>query len=159
MLTYALPTPKEVADHFGSLIDKSVGLRKIDAIDLNDGPFAFAIYDDDQGNIGALCACDIRLASYLGAALSLIPVAQAEESIQSGVIAEMLMENFHEVLNVGAGLFNSPETPRLKLREVVVPPDFPPAEAVMWANEADERSDIQIDVPSYGIGTITLFVD
>lgn len=159
-VSYASPNAVEIAEMFTMLCGKETTIRKNPKVDF-DGTanWIFAIYDEEDGTLGAVIACDVATAAYGGAALSLIPASMAEESIKSGVVAENLSENFREVLNVFAGLFNSPGTPRLKLGHYSEPPDEAGEGLIAWFEEAEQKTGFDVGVDGYGKGRMVVYVD
>src|SRR6056297_1832505 len=159
-LTYASPTAVEIAEMLTSLLGKDTTARKNPAVDF-DGTanWIFAVYDEEDGTLGAVIACDVATAAYGGAALSLIPASMAQDSIRAGQVAENLSENFREVLNVCAGLFNSPGTPRLKLGHYSEPPDEAGEGLVAWFGEAEQKTGLDINIDGYGNGGMVVYVD
>src|SRR5437867_220849 len=102
-----LPTPESVAYILANLLGKRVTARKAAPTSL--GPPAaavIALYACDDGSPGAVAVSDLGFACHAGAALSLIPVSMATESIAAGFVAEAILDNLHEVFNVCAKLFN-----------------------------------------------------
>ena len=159
-VSYASPNAVEIAEMFTMLVGKDTTIRKNPNVDF-DGTanWVFAVYDEEDGTLGAVIACDVATAAYGGAALSLIPKSMAEDSIKSGRVAENLSENFREVLNVFAGLFNSPETPRLKLGHYSEPPDEAGEGLVAWFDECEQKTGFDVNVDGYGVGRMVVYVD
>ena len=159
-VTYANPTAVEIAEMLTSLLGKDVTARKNPAVDFDgSSQWTFAVYDEEDGTLGAVIACDVATAAFGGAALSLIPVSMAQDSIQKGIVAENLSENFREVLNVCAGLFNSPGTPRLKLGHYSEPPDEAGEGLVAWFGEVEHKIGLDITIDGYGKGRMVVYVD
>lgn len=159
-VSYANPSAVEVAEMFTSLCGKDTTARINPAVKFDNTPdWIFAVYDEEDGTLGAVIACDVATAAYGGASLSLIPKGIAEESVKSGIVAENLSENFREVLNVCAGLFNSPSTPRLKLGHYSEPPDEAGEGLVQWFEECEEKVGLDINIDGYGKGRMIIYVD
>ena len=159
-LTYACPNAVEIGEMFTMLLGKDCKVRKSDDVTFDGSAnWVFAVFDEEDGTLGAVIACDVATAAYGGAALSLIPAGIAEESVKKGEVAENLSENFHEVLNVCAGLFNSPGTPRLKLGHYSEPPDEAGEGLVQWFDEAEYKSGFSVAVDGYGTGRLIVYVD
>jgi hypothetical protein len=109
-----------------------------------------ARYVDDAGGPSALCACDITLASSMGAALALIPSRVAVEAARRGELSPEMLDNLHEVLNVASALFLGAH---VHLAEVVVVrrPDV----SAGWRS----RLDLEVGVAGYDGGHLALMVD
>ena len=89
----------------------------------------------------AIWLLDLEAAASLSGALSMLPPAVAEESIQAGKLSEALLENFHEVMNVGAGMIKVTEG-RIKLTHVFTPPQIPAELAREWLQTARQRVEL-----------------
>ena len=89
----------------------------------------------------AIWLLDLEAAASLAGALSMLPPAVAEESIRAGQLSEALLENFHEVMNVGAGMIKVTEG-RIKLTHVFTPPQIPPELAREWLQTARQRVEL-----------------
>ncbi len=106
----------------------------------------------------AMCAADIALAAYAGAALSMIPGESAQERVTAGVLDEMLQENFAEVLNVLTRIYVVPETARVALLEPIFPPNEMPRTLVLADPSAPiVRADYEIEISGYGTGYLALW--
>jgi len=80
--------------------------------------FVEGVYTSDDGEVRAVCHCELSLAAHSSAALSLIPVGVAGAAVGSGKLDEELLENFQEVLNVCSRLFNDNSTKHVRLANV-----------------------------------------
>ncbi len=121
--TYAVPVPvphpKQVRDLFLGLTGKDIEVGPVNPVVPGRDPAVVAVFVTDKTATGAAVAFDLPLAAYAGAALGLVPLPRAQECIESGVLSEDLTENFNEVVNVMASVFNDhPEAPHLKLYKV-----------------------------------------
>lgn len=77
-----------------------------------------ALYEDDGGITVGLCCCSLPLAAALGASLSMIPPATAEEMVADGALTPMSADNLYEVMNMFSSLFMDDQTSHLKLTKV-----------------------------------------
>ena len=116
---------------------------------------SIAVYVDNQDQIVGLLICSLAAAGYLGAALSLLPKPVADESVRKGALDEGLLENFQEVANICSSLFTEQVGTRVHLKTVVpkavvIPPDY---KAFV---QSALRTDVIIDVPSYGPGPVSI---
>ena len=102
-----------------------------------------------------VCA-DLELAARAGAALSLVPKAGADAAIEGRYIPQNLLDNFAEVINVFAGLFNVPNAPHLKLYSVVAPDETPPADLVPLVRRVTRRVDLRLAIDGYGLGHLAV---
>lgn len=114
------------------------------------------IYTDDQMSLRALLILDLSLAAHGGAAIALIPVAQAQAAAEEGVLPDALYENIAEVLNVAASLFNADGAPHVKLYQAFRPGEALPADVQKWVLAFVRRLDMTMDVSGYGEGRISI---
>ena len=120
-------------------------------------PYGGTFHGGDRAVV-AMCAADLALAAFTGAALSLIPAESAQERIRTGVLDEMLEENFAEVLNVLARIYMVPESTRMTLLETIFPPRALPATPEPGNSSVMVlRADYRIDIDSYGTGHLALW--
>ncbi len=120
-------------------------------------PYAGTFHGGDR-KVVAMCAADLAFAAFTGAALSLIPAESAQERIRTGVLDEMMQENFAEVLNVLSRIFVVTETTRMTLLEPILPPcAVPTTLAPGVAATSILRADYEIDIGGYGLGHLALW--
>lgn len=157
-LTHAFPTAIEVAELLTGLLGKDVAARKNDAVKFDpQSSWVYAVYEHDDGTVGAAIVCDVATAAFGGAALSLIPAGMAQDSIKSGRVAQNLSENFHEVLNVCVSLFNG-AGPRLKLGRFVAPPAPAPDDLTAFFANAGQHLGLDLTIDGYGAGKAAIYV-
>ena len=123
-----------------------------------------AVYTSPAGDLAGACVCDCALAAYAGAALSLIPVATASESVRAGKLEPMLLENFREVFNIASQLFTSCSTDRVILGSVRLMAELkvadlnpPDAEIKKLINTPSQRLEMEVSVEGYGDGQMYVF--
>ncbi len=152
----ALPSSKDVGTLLSQLLGRTV---KVDwsttAVPLK-APCVVGVYVTDEGATAALSVFDVALACHLGAALSLMPAAVANESVRKGVLVDTLADNLHEVANVMASLFNHDGAAHIKLREVIAAPKVVPPMLPATMGHAVARLDLNLGVQGYGAGTLVL---
>jgi hypothetical protein len=153
---HALPGSKDVGTLLGQLLGRTVKVEwSPSAVPLK-APCVVGVYITDEGATAALCVFDMALACHLGAALSLIPAAVANEAVRKGVLVDNLADNLHEVANVMASLFNHDGATHIKLREVITAPKVIPPMLPAAMGRATARLDLNIAVQGYGAGTLVL---
>lgn len=123
-------------------------------------PRVVATYLTDDDALHGLIICDVPLACHLGAALSLIPAAVANESVKKGRIEDMLLEHLHEVLNVCVPLFVEPEGPRVHFG-VLLAPNAPLTVDITrvlqrTAVKDGQRVDLHVDITGYAGGALSV---
>jgi hypothetical protein len=113
-----------------------------------------ASYNDNDGLIKRLLVCDYSFANYAGAALSAIPLATASSAIKAGTVADNILENLAEVMNVAVNLFIDSFGGRLELESVLRVADLSPETQALLL--ADNRAKIEVAIPRYGSGRVDL---
>ncbi len=119
-------------------------------------PGMVAVYVDDRTQLRALICCSLSLAAALGASIALIPPETAAASVEERRLTEGMMENLHEVMNILAALFNTPNRPHLKLYATHAPGDLPPADVSVHLRSFGRREDLQVEVAGYGSGRLSI---
>lgn len=153
----ALPEVEDVRAVLHGLLGRDITVTREapESIPL-DARLVVGLYERENSKIGGLVVCDIDIAAYAGAALSLLPIGIAKESIADGTIADSLLENFQEVLNVGVQWFTAKENPRVVLSEVYTPDARLPDDARAVMSSPAARLDILAEVAGYGSGRMRL---
>lgn len=156
---YPAPIQEDVRDLLHDLLGRSVVVDKTTPLELDeDRPGLVAVYVTDTDDVAALIVTDVRFACAAGGALSMVPPPVVEESIRKGVVAENLLENAYEVLNICSRFFNSPSTPHLKLRALhPYPGDLSPHEKALLSFP-EFRRDFAVLVEGYGDGRCSVLV-
>ena len=158
--TYArpvpVPHPKQIRDLFVGLTGKEVEVGPVSPVIPGRDAAVVAVFVTDKTGTGAAVACDLPLAAYAGAALGLVPLPQAQEAIARGVLPEDLTENFSEVVNVMASVFNEhPEAPHLRLYRVHGVGEKLPTDIASCLGYVVRRLDLRVDVQGYGAGRLS----
>jgi len=151
-----LPAPKRIRDVFADLLGRDVELTNAPepVVPTLLQPCAVAVYVTDRVQTGALVCADLGLAARAGAALALIPPARADAAVEDRMLPHNLLENFHEVVNVFAGVFNVPTAPHVKLYAVHAPDQFPPRDVVAMLRRLTRRADYSLYIDGYGHGRL-----
>ncbi len=155
--TIPLPAAKDVRDMLTGLVGKPVSVTPgAPVTPAPDRPVAVAVYVDPGMNVNALCLMDLGAAAYTGSALALLPPGGAQDAVEEdGELSGMQVEALHEVVNVLAALFNAQGAPHSKLHKLYAPGEELPGDlAGMLA--AFNRVDLDIEVPTYGKGALSL---
>ena len=156
--TPVLPSPTLVGKLIAGLVGRQVVVDKVPppALDLT-RPNTVAAYVRDGGLIGAVAVCDLSLSAHLGAALALVPARVAKEAVDAGTLPGDLVENHREIVNVAARVFNRPNLPHVKLRDVDVTPSTLPGDVNGLLTKFDERLAMEIGTEGYGVGKMWMF--
>ena len=158
-LTVVLPDAKAVRDMLTGLVGKPVSVAPgAPVTPTQRSPVAVAVYVDPSMSVNALCVLDLGASAYTGAALALLPPGGAQDAVEEdGELTTMLTEALHEVVNVLSALFNVPGAPHSKLHKLFAPGDDIDGDiAGMLA--AFNRLDLQVEVPGYGKGNLSLVI-
>lgn len=155
-----VPAPNAVAGLLEGLIGKKVTVRSGRPVVLSpNAPVAIATYVRDDGSVGAVCIFDMPLACAAGAALASIPPNVAEESVRDKKMSEAIYDNFKEVLNIASQIFCAPGGARVHSRNIyMAPPERVPSAAALVITKPIGRADLEISIPGYMAGTVTMLV-
>ncbi|QBI21261.1 hypothetical protein ER308_17915 [Egibacter rhizosphaerae] len=157
--TVPLPPRASVRDLLGDLLGQPVRVDEGAAFELSEVPSLLAAYRFDQGGAAAVAVASLPFAAGAGAAIGMVPVAEAREAARIASAAELdeeLHEFFHEVVNVLAKLLNSPSTPHVVLRELLPVPGEVPGDIAQVVLHPAGRVDYRVTVGDYGTGALTL---
>lgn len=154
------PIQEGVRDLLSDLLGTGVAVGKASPLvfEEEDSKGVIGEFINDDGQSVVLCIADLKFACYVGAALSMIPAAAANESIKRNDLPQNLLENYSEVLNVMSRLVNSSTTPHLRLGKVhTVPGNLP--EAILTVMESPSlRRDFVATISGYGSGNVSLLL-
>jgi hypothetical protein len=117
-----------------------------------------AIYTAPDMSVNALCVMDLGASAYTAGALALLPPGGCQDSVEEDKeLSPMQLEALHEVVNVLSALFNTPGAPHSKLNKLVKDSEDVPGD-VVGLLASFNRLDLQIEVPGYGKGAMSLVV-
>lgn len=156
-----LPASEEIAYLLGTLLDRRV---KVTVVAKNAGVALakgahVALYVDETGTARFVGVADLTFGASVGAALALIPPALVGEAVKAGELSGALFENAYEVLNIAASTFNEAKGAKthVKLRELRPFQQVDPA-IIKAIKDGPKRLDVEIEIPTYGKGKLTLVV-
>lgn len=117
-----------------------------------------AEYARADGTAVGLYVVDLPFAAYAGAALSMVPVGVASESIRAGKLEPNLMENAREVFNILGSQLNAPGFPHCSLKTVhAIPGPLPPTVTAIVAKPL-ARLELAVTIGGYGAGVFATLV-
>jgi hypothetical protein len=119
-------------------------------------PASVGVYVDDALRVAAVSCADLALSARAASSLGLLPLSVAEAAIENGELDEGLTENFYEVLNIAASLFNAPGAEHVRLYAMHAPGEPLPADARARALTLGRRLDLEIEVAGYGSGRLSM---
>lgn len=154
-----LPARASVRDLLTDLLDRRVTVTKGALQTLSDErPSLAATYLRDDGTPAATAVCDLPLANATGAAIGMVPPAEAAQELATGRLDGDLAEFFQEVVNIFAKLLNSPSTPHVRLVDVLPVPGRVPAGVAGILRGPAERADYDVTVDGYSAGKLTVLL-
>lgn len=112
-----LPIPEDVRDLLADLTNKTIIVDPDRQLDPTTLPL-IARYVSDKDELLALSCWDMAGAAITAGAFAMIPKPVVEESIQTGVLDELVAECFHEVANIASRWLHRGTTPHLRLSEI-----------------------------------------
>ncbi len=113
-----------------------------------------ASYHDNNGALQRLVTCDLAFVNSAGAALSAIPPAAANNATKAKRIADNVLDNLSEVMNIAVNMLIESFGARLELASVSRIAEVTPA--VLAALSADQRVKIDVTIPRYDMGRLDL---
>ena len=117
MAQFKLPDIASFLSMTEMFMEDRPSIEKDDSFKLDDASH-IAVFQDDDGADAALCFCDWPLAAGLGASLTMIPAAAAEDMANDKELSDLARDNLYEVMNIFSSLFMDDKSAHLKLVEV-----------------------------------------
>ena len=154
-----LPASKDVRDMLSGLIGKPVAVSPGAPVTPEPlRPVTVAIYTAPDLSVNALCVMDLAASAYTAGALALLPPGGCQDSVEEDKeLSPMQLEALHEVVNVLSALFNTPGAPHSKLNKLVKDGEDVPGD-VAGLLASFNRLDLEIEVPGYGKGGMSLVI-
>ena len=122
----------------------------------NDPNAIYGTYIDDNDVPVSLVVVDRNYTAYLGAALTLVPPATANDMAASGQFNDIVIANVREIMNILSRLYMEGSSPHLRFAEIrMSKAELKPAEQAVLDGVA-ARLDMSMDVPGYGAGLCSL---
>ena len=149
-----LPQPKDVAQLLSTLLAPTT-VKPCPAVPA--APMPLATFETN-GAIAAVVTCSFELAAAMGAALCMMPAGVAAEAVKTKKLTETLFENWREVLNVSASLFNEPGALHARLVGAMQPPDRPAPEVAAILAKPAARLDLDATIKGFPPGKLSFFV-
>lgn len=118
-------------------------------------PCVTATYEGNEGEVLAVCVCDLEFAANSGGALSMIPPAAVKESLVAKKLDSSIADNFQEILNICASLFAAEGVPHVKLGHVYLSQRERPENIAKLVATPAVRKDIKVTISGYGAGRVS----
>lgn len=153
-----LPPRKAVRDLLERLLGKTCPVADGTPVTAHTGSVDVTVAEviTDDGHIAAVILASREFAIKAGACLSLVPPSGAADAISSGEVPEQVRAAFAEVLNVLSALFNSPDSPHVRLGRIWVGSQTVPPTVAAIGREVGAREDLRISIAGYGPGMLSL---
>jgi len=157
--TVLLPAAKDVKEMLSGLVGKPVTVSPGAPVTPEPNrPVTVAIYTAPDMSVNALCVMDLGASAYTAGALALLPPGGCQDSVEEDKeLSPMQLEALHEVVNVLSALFNTPGAPHSKLNKLVKDGEDVPGD-VAGLLASFNRLDLEIEVPGYGKGAMSLVI-
>ncbi len=150
---FNIPNEIELKSYLMMLFD-GAGIAPGQAVDANTPGAILGAFIDDDDNPVAACIADIEFAAFSGCSMTMLPAGAAEDAVKDQKLEPMMLDNFSEVMNIFSRLFMNDKTPHLRLSQCYSVNDAPEAFVAM-ANGAEDRSNMEVDIPRYGKGNVS----
>ncbi|MGB9488927.1 MAG: hypothetical protein WCA92_00555 [Terriglobales bacterium] len=155
----------DLADAFNKLptllrhtLNRDVTCEKIAPFTIPDAqPSVTATYESNEGDVLAVCVCDLEFAANSGGALSMIPLGGVKESITAKKLDSSLADNFQEILNIFGSLFAAEGIPHVKLGRVYFSQRERPENVAKLISAPAARKDMKVSTSGYGAGRVSFF--
>jgi hypothetical protein len=156
----ALPTLEAVRKCLASLLASPPQARKAPPfVPGPKTPAVVSLFATDDGTVTVAWISDIGFAASAGAALTMIPDSQVDACVTRGGLEGMVYENYQEIMNIVASLFNGPGAAHTKLVSVQHVPKQPLPEAgAALLKKSEGRLDLEIEIPRYRAGRVSVLV-
>ena len=152
-----IPPAIEIEELLTTLLDLDVEVKTISKVPYaNKDVCVLGLMKKETNHLGAVVIGDRYFANFIGASLTRMHADSARRDIKGSTITEATLENIEEVFSVLANNLNARGAPHLILhqtRKESVPLPGPLGKVV---DVAPNRIDLQINIPGYGKGTMTL---
>ena len=116
----------------------------------------YAVYSNDEDAPVSLCAIDPHFCAYMGGALTMVPVAAANEAAENADFSELMLGNIYEVMNILSRLFMEGSSPHIRLIALRKNASelFDGEKAILGS--CADRLDLKMNLPQYGESNCSL---
>lgn len=156
MATIQLPDESSLERLFLELFGTKPAVRPLERAVLEPRTSVAGEYMGDGYRL--LAVAELALANAVGAAMTLIPVTEAEQNTKQRIMSETLYGNFCEVLNIMGGMISVRNASRLVLKRVVAPPSPWPPELVSAIAQPAAARYFSVRIGKYGEGALGCFI-
>ncbi len=150
MARFIVPTTDSVTEILSMMYGEDLEVSESDGDCASDGRAAAYVCDD--GQLVATCVCDPAFVVFSGSALTMVPPDAALGMVDERDFSEVVLANFHEVMNICSRLLMSNSSPHLRLDRILT---TAAAEAALTTACADASTiGFSVNIPSYGCGQL-----
>jgi hypothetical protein len=151
--TQVVPSPAAVRTLLAQLVGPDVVVTSVPSVPARQGTSVVAVYVHDDGSPAGVWVSTVAFAASAGAALTGIQPTVVEGQIRSDRLGDMALDNFRELMNVGAALFNVDHAPHTRLLGLYQPPHEPlPPGVADLMKAATAKVAMHVSVERYGEG-------
>lgn len=160
MLVEELPKPDVLDQTFNKLLDvkTEVFQGKELALTEGNGPQLVAVLENSEQVVVGVCLVDCQAANRMGAALTMIPVENANKSIEQQEIIDDILKNMQEVMTSIVGFLNTSNLPDVKMKEIMIATDSLPESITSVINDPAIRLDLEVNLDKYGQGYLSILL-
>ena len=115
-----------------------------------------ATYVNDDNRIVALCACNAKFVAFAGAALTMLPKDVVDEMLESNSLSEIVISNFHEIMNICSRLMIPEKGAHLRLDKTLDPAAA--AGPIAELQPGADAASFSVSIPGYGDGEVSFLV-
>lgn len=159
-LKVVLPRPDDIEDVMSALLGrKATATRLAPGTKVEGGLGVLGSYYDEEGVLRVVVFTQYQLVNAAGALLSMIPPGAVEDANDEKEIPSNMYENFREILNIMATMFNDrrQRADHVRLKSVTTFDEAAP-EALEVMQKSADRVDINVQLAGYGGGGLTVIV-
>jgi hypothetical protein len=113
------------------------------------------LYVGDDGKAVAACAAGGALAANSTAALSMPPPGVAKDAARTRELTDVMVANLQQIMNICSRLPTGDGSAHLKL-DRVCPSKARPTQPTALPGSAQGRVELELNVPTYGAGTLAV---
>ncbi|MEE9335227.1 MAG: hypothetical protein V3U65_14150 [Granulosicoccaceae bacterium] len=117
-MKYKIPTDDKLTSMLQMIAGEDAAAKSNDKNKL-DSISHRGLFVDKDGELVAICSCDLPTAAALGCALSMIPPGGAESMVEDKELTKSAADNLYEVMNILSSLLMSDHSAHLKISSVV----------------------------------------
>jgi hypothetical protein len=155
-----LPSPQQIREMMEMLLGRDVDVETGADMPSARAPGGVAVglfTIDPGGRTAALWVSDLPASAAIGAAIGLLPPAQAAAAVEDGM-NQLVSDNLREAINVSGSMLNEEGAPHVILKDVYLPGDALPSDVAGLVSAYVPRHDLKVSVVGYGAGVLSFIV-